>query len=128
MRAGFAGVGAMGAAMAGRALEDGLEVEVFDISPAATAALAERGASVASSPRELAERCDIVAVVVLSDDQVRSMCLDCVKASKKINKELEEGQIIQQGFLQVCELYGLHMQVQSTVVTKGGSPAGVRGK
>ena len=63
-----------------------------------------------------------------SDDQVRSMFLDCVKASKKINKELEEGQIIQQGFLQVCELYGLHMQVQSTVVTKGGSPAGVRGK
>ena len=38
MRAGFAGVGAMGAAMAGRALEDGLEVEVFDISEAATAA------------------------------------------------------------------------------------------
>ncbi len=64
----------------------------------------------------------------LSDDQVRSIFLDCVKASKKINKELEEGQIIQQGFLQVCELYGLHMQVQSTVVTKGGSPAGVRGK
>ena len=73
MRAGFAGVGAMGAAMAGRALEDGLEVEVFDISPAATAALAERGASVASSPRELAEHCDIVAVVVLSDDQVREV-------------------------------------------------------
>lgn len=73
MRVGFAGVGAMGAAMAGRALEDGLQVEVFDISPAATAALAEKGASVARSPKELAEHCDIVAVVVLSDDQVREV-------------------------------------------------------
>lgn len=73
MRAGFAGVGAMGAAMAGRALEDGLQVEVFDISPAATAALAEKGASVAESPRALAEHCDVVAVVVLNDEQVRQV-------------------------------------------------------
>jgi 3-hydroxyisobutyrate dehydrogenase len=71
MRVGFVGVGAMGGAMARRALIDGLETCVFDVDAAATAALAERGAEVAASPKALAERCDVVAVVVLSDDQVR---------------------------------------------------------
>jgi 3-hydroxyisobutyrate dehydrogenase len=73
MRAGFAGVGSMGAAMASRALQDGLSVEVFDVNASATGALAEQGATVAASPRELAEHCDIVAVIVLNDDQVRSV-------------------------------------------------------
>lgn len=73
MRIGFAGVGAMGGAMARRALADGLEVVVFDPSEAASAALAEKGAQQASSPKDLAERSDVVAVVVLNDDQVRSV-------------------------------------------------------
>lgn len=73
MRIGFAGVGAMGGAMARRALADGLEVVVFDQSEAASAALAEKGAQRASSPKDLAERSDVVAVVVLNDDQVRSV-------------------------------------------------------
>lgn len=73
MRLGFVGVGAMGAAMAGRAIEDGLEVVVCDVNAEATAALAERGAKVASSPRALGESCDAVAVVVLNDDQVRGV-------------------------------------------------------
>jgi 3-hydroxyisobutyrate dehydrogenase len=59
--------------MARRALTDGLEVAVFDLSEAATSALAEKGAHVADSPKNLAEQCDVVAVVVLSDDQVRSV-------------------------------------------------------
>jgi len=72
-RAGFVGVGAMGSAMAGRALADGLEVVVFDVNEKATAALSEQGAQVAASPRELAERCDAAAVIVLDDDQVREV-------------------------------------------------------
>ena len=73
MRVGLIGVGAMGAAMAGRALVDGLEVVVCDVNEAATAALAEKGALVADSPKSLAEQSDVVAVVVLNDDQVRSV-------------------------------------------------------
>jgi 3-hydroxyisobutyrate dehydrogenase len=73
MRLGFVGVGAMGGAMARRALVDGLEVAVFDPNETATAALGERGAEIASSPKALAERCDVVAVVVLNDDQVREV-------------------------------------------------------
>jgi 3-hydroxyisobutyrate dehydrogenase len=73
MRIGFIGVGAMGGAMARRALIDGLDVVVFDLNEAATAALAEKGASVADSPKELAQQVDVAAVVVLSDEQVRSV-------------------------------------------------------
>ncbi len=73
MRVGFVGVGAMGSAMAGRALHDGLDVSVFDLNSAATAALADLGAVVADSPRALAQACDCVAVVVLSDDQVKAV-------------------------------------------------------
>lgn len=73
MRIGFAGVGAMGGAMARRAMADGLEVVVFDLNEAASAELAEKGAQRATSPRDLAEQSDVVAVVVLNDDQVRSV-------------------------------------------------------
>jgi 3-hydroxyisobutyrate dehydrogenase-like beta-hydroxyacid dehydrogenase len=73
MRVGFVGVGLMGSAMAKRALKDGLEVVVFDVDSSATAALAEQGAEVAVSPRELAERCEIAAVVVLNDEQAREV-------------------------------------------------------
>lgn len=54
-------------------------------------------------------------------EQVRSMFLDCAKASKKIERDAEDDQIVQEAFVQVCELYGLHMAVQATVVTKGRS-------
>ena len=73
MRLGFVGVGAMGAAMAGRALQDGLEVVVCDLNPSACEALREQGAAVATSPRELAAQVDLAAVVVLDDDQVREV-------------------------------------------------------
>ena len=49
------------------------------------------------------------------------MFLDCAKASKKIERDAEDDQIVQEAFVQVCELYGLHMAVQATVVTKGRS-------
>jgi len=63
----------MGAAMAQCVLNEGHEVVVFDVDPAATSALAERGAEVAESPRALAERCEVAAVVVLNDAQVREV-------------------------------------------------------
>ena len=73
MRLGIVGVGTMGGAMAGRAIEDGLQVVVCDANPDATRAFADRGAEVANSPRELADLCDIAAVVVLDDAQVRDV-------------------------------------------------------
>lgn len=73
MRLGIVGVGEMGGAMARRALQDGLEVVVCDVNPAACEALGKKGAGVAKSPRELAARVDMAAVVVLDDAQVREV-------------------------------------------------------
>ena len=73
MRVGFIGVGTMGGAMARRALEVGLEVVVFDVNEDVTAVLAKLGAKVARSARDLAENVDVACVVVLSDEQVRTV-------------------------------------------------------
>jgi len=63
----------MGGAMAGRALQDGLEVVVCDVKAANREALRAKGARVAKSPRELAEQVDLAAVVVLDDAQVKAV-------------------------------------------------------
>ena len=62
----------------------------------------------------LMEACD----QSLSDDQVSSMFLDCAKASKKMDDSLDGDEVNADAFVEVCEIYGLHMQVQSTVVAR----------
>ena len=55
----------------------------------------------------------------LGDDQVSSMFLDCAKVSKKMDDSLVGDEVNADAFVKVCEIYGLDMQVQSTVVAKG---------
>ena len=62
MEAGYLGVGAMGQPMAHKLLDAGHDLTVYDISEAAMRPLLERQARLASSPRDLAERCEIVFV------------------------------------------------------------------
>jgi 3-hydroxyisobutyrate dehydrogenase-like beta-hydroxyacid dehydrogenase len=59
-RVGFVGTGNIGAPMAHRMLSAGHELHVFDVRPEAARTLLEAGASPAASPRELAERCELV--------------------------------------------------------------------
>ena len=54
MRLGFVGTGTMGAPMAACLLDAGHELAVYDVRPAATAALVQRGARTARSPAEAA--------------------------------------------------------------------------
>ena len=63
----------------------------------------------------LMETCD----QSLGDDQVSSMFLDCAKASKKMDDSLDGDEVNADAFVEVCDVYGLDMQVQlpSTVVT-----------
>jgi len=60
MKIGICGTGRMGGAMAGRLLDQGQTVEVWNRTPARTAALAEAGASVAPTPAALMANCDLV--------------------------------------------------------------------
>ncbi|HUG53008.1 MAG TPA: NAD(P)-dependent oxidoreductase [Vicinamibacteria bacterium] len=80
-RIGFAGLGLMGSRMARQFLAKGFPLAVWNRSPERTEPLAAEGASVARSPRELAETSDVVvtcvadpnavARIVFADDGVR---------------------------------------------------------
>jgi 3-hydroxyisobutyrate dehydrogenase-like beta-hydroxyacid dehydrogenase len=67
MRVGFIGLGAMGSRMAGRLLAAHHDVVVYNRTPERTQALAERGATVAATPRQLAAAVDIVVSSVAND-------------------------------------------------------------
>lgn len=66
MKIGVAGTGRMGAAMAQRLMDVGHEVTVWNRSAGKTKPLAEAGAKVAATPRELASACDLV-ISILTD-------------------------------------------------------------
>ena len=62
MEAGYLGVGAMGQPMAHKLLDAGHTLTIYDINEAAMRPLLERQARRAASPRDLADRCEIVFV------------------------------------------------------------------
>src|SRR3954454_13359652 len=62
MEAGYLGVGAMGQPMAHKLLDAGHGLTVYDINEAAMRPLLERQARRAASPRDLADRVEIVFV------------------------------------------------------------------
>ena len=73
MKLGFVGLGAMGRPMAINLIGAGHELVVCDTDESRTAILAQRGAEVASSPRETADQSDIVL-----------SCLPSVKAAEAV--------------------------------------------
>ena len=60
LNVGFIGLGNVGGQLAGNLLRHGVKLTVRDLDAARVAALVAAGASAAASPRELAERCDVV--------------------------------------------------------------------
>ena len=72
MKIGIAGTGRMGAAMALRLMSLGREVMVWNRTPAKTRPLAEAGAKVAPTARELAESSDIVLSIVTDAAAIES--------------------------------------------------------
>lgn len=64
MRVGFIGLGVMGAPMAANVLKGGHALTVFDLNPAAVAALVNAGAKAAASPREVGAASEIVITML----------------------------------------------------------------
>ena len=62
MEAGYLGVGNMGLPMAGKLLDGGHTLTVYDINEAAMEKLLQRQARRATSPKDLADQCEIVFV------------------------------------------------------------------
>src|SRR3954468_596650 len=73
MRLGFAGLGAMGAGVAGRLLAAGHDLAVWNRSQEKAGPLVAAGASWAVSPRELAERSDVVFTMLTAASAVEAV-------------------------------------------------------
>jgi 3-hydroxyisobutyrate dehydrogenase-like beta-hydroxyacid dehydrogenase len=72
---GFIGLGTMGGVMAARLADAGHALLVHDTSPAALAALVEKGAVAAASPAEVASGAEIVFVSLPTPDVVRTVAI-----------------------------------------------------
>ena len=67
------GLGAMGARFAGRFLEAGHEVIVWNRTPEKAGELVSRGASAAASPAEAAANAEVVVTVVSDPEALRAI-------------------------------------------------------
>ena len=72
---GFIGVGRMGMHMAGRLLEAGYAVTVYDVNETAIQRLEQRGARRAASAADVASRCKTVLVSLPTPDIVKAVAL-----------------------------------------------------
>lgn len=75
MKLGFIGIGAIGLPMATRLHEAGYELVVYDINREATKSLVESGGEPAESPRDVAERAEILLLSLPTPDVVQSVVL-----------------------------------------------------
>ena len=73
MNVGVIGVGNMGSGIAMNLIDKGHSVSVRDIRPEAEQRVAAHGASIAPSPKALAETVDIVIIVVVNAAQIESV-------------------------------------------------------
>lgn len=73
---GFIGLGQIGAPMAERLVDWPGGLLVFDVRAEATAPLVDKGATAAASVSDLGARADVISVMVLDDEQVRSVVAD----------------------------------------------------
>src|ERR1700689_3399928 len=73
VKLGFIGLGNMGSRIAQRLLDHGYRLEVYDLNPANTRAIAEHGGIVAESILELARSADVILSCLTNDEAVRSV-------------------------------------------------------
>jgi 3-hydroxyisobutyrate dehydrogenase len=72
-RVGFAGIGRMGLPMARNVLDAGFPLTVFNRTPERCDPLVDAGATLASTPAELARASDVVITMVADGDAVRAL-------------------------------------------------------
>jgi 3-hydroxyisobutyrate dehydrogenase len=89
-RIGFIGTGLIGTPMVQRLLECGLSVTVWNRTPDKAAPLVRDGATLAESPRTLAESCDIVCLCLTNTTAVH----DVVFGAQGIDAVLREGRLL----------------------------------
>jgi 2-hydroxy-3-oxopropionate reductase len=73
MKTGFIGLGIMGKPMAKNLMKAGYRLVVFDTNAAPMKELAAAGAETATSPKEVAEKCDVVVTMLPNSPHVRAV-------------------------------------------------------
>ena len=76
MKVGFIGLGNVGAKLAASVLRNGFDLTVRDLDSAKTVEFAQSGASIAQTPRELSESCDLVVTCLPNPDICASVMED----------------------------------------------------
>jgi 2-hydroxy-3-oxopropionate reductase len=89
-KVGFVGLGIMGKPMARNLMEAGYELTVHNRSPEKAQELGEEGATVAGSPREVAQKSDVIITMLPDSPQVREV----VAGEDGILEGIEEGSLI----------------------------------
>lgn len=84
---GFIGLGHMGQPMARLLLKAGYKVHVFDVVPAAVAAMQQEGA-ISATIADIAKFADVVITSVQTGDQVKEICLSTNGIFKNAKKDL----------------------------------------
>lgn len=79
---GFIGLGQIGGPMAMRLADWPQGLVVFDIRPDAAEDLVAGGATLAASVADLGARCDVISVMVLDDDQVRTVVAELLTVAR----------------------------------------------
>ena len=73
MKTGFIGLGIMGKPMSKNLLKAGYRLVVFDVNAAPMKELAAAGAETAASPKEVAEKCDVIVTMLPNSPHVRAV-------------------------------------------------------
>ncbi|MQA94331.1 MAG: NAD-binding protein [Streptosporangiales bacterium] len=81
-RAGFIGLGNIGAPMAATLVRAGFEVRVYDVRPGAVAAAEREGAVATDGPAAVAAGCDLIGLAVLDDTQVTEVTREIAAAAR----------------------------------------------
>lgn len=79
---GFIGLGQIGAPMAGRLVDWPGGLHVFDVRAEAAAPLVDQGVTLAGSAAAVGAACDVISVMVLDDEQVRTVVAELLTAVK----------------------------------------------
>ena len=87
---GFIGIGIMGKPMAGHLLKAGNTVHVYDVMPAGVKELAGQGAVPCASPKEVAQKSDIVFVMVPDTPDVQAVLF----GKDGVNDGIAKGKIV----------------------------------
>lgn len=89
MKIGFIGLGNVGGKLAGSILRNGYDLTVRDLNQAFVDDFVSRGAASADSPKELAEKCDVIITCLPSP----AACSDVMEAADGVLAGLRTGKI-----------------------------------